>query len=43
MQNEKKQRGRPRKNSLTGTNGMTHEGTVNYILDKEIKSGLVVV
>lgn len=40
MQNEKKQRGRPRKNSLAETSGMTHEGAVNYILDKEIKSEL---
>ena len=40
MQNEKKQHGRPRKNSLAETRGMTHEGAVNYILDKEIKSEL---
>lgn len=40
MQNEKKHRGRPRKNSLAETRGMTHEGAVNYILDKEIKSEL---
>lgn len=40
MQNEKKKRGKPRKNSLAETSGMTHEGAVNYILDKEIKSEL---
>lgn len=40
MQNEKKQRGRPRKNSLAETSEMTYEGAVNYILDKEIKSEL---
>ena len=40
MQNEKKQRGRPRKNLLAETSGRTHERAVNYILDKEIKSEL---
>ena len=40
MQNEKKHRGRPRKNLRAETSVMTHEGTVNYILDKEIKSEL---
>lgn len=40
MQSEKKKRGRPRKNPLAETSGMTYEGAVNYALDKEIKSEL---
>ena len=40
MQSEKKKRGRPRKNPLAETSGMTYEGAINYVLDKEIKSEL---
>lgn len=40
MQSEKKKRGRPRKNPLAETSGMTYEGAINYALDKEIKSEL---
>ncbi len=40
MENEKKKRGRPPKIFTAETDGMTYEGTINYALDRQVKSEL---
>ena len=40
MDTEKKKRGRPRKQKLFETEGMTYEGAVNNALDKEVRAEL---
>ncbi len=40
METEKKKRGRPRKQKLFETEGMTYEGAVNNALDKEVRAEL---
>ena len=40
METEKKRRGRPRKQKLFETEGMTYEGTINNALDKEVRAEL---
>ena len=40
MNTEKKKRGRPRKQWIYETTGMTYEGAINYALDKEVKAEL---
>ena len=38
MKNEKRKRGRPPKIFTAETTGMTYEGTINYALDRQLKS-----
>ena len=40
MENEKRKRGRPPKIFTAETTGMTYEGTINYALDRQLKSEL---
>ena len=40
MENEKKKRGRPPKIFTAETTGMTYEGTINYVLDRQLKTEL---
>ena len=40
METEKKKRGRPPKNRVTETTGMTYDGAINYVLDKEVRAEL---
>ncbi len=40
METEKKRRGRPRKQKLFETEGMTYEGAINNALDKEVQADL---
>lgn len=40
MKNEKRKRGRPPKIFTAETTGMTYEGTINYALDRQLKSEL---
>lgn len=40
MNEEKKKRGRPPKIFTAETTGMTYEGTINYALDRQLKSEL---
>ena len=40
MENEKRKRGRPPKIFTAETTGMTYEGTINYTLDRQLKSEL---
>lgn len=40
METEKKRRGRPRKQKLFETEGMTYEGAINNALDKEVSAEL---
>lgn len=40
MENAKKKRGRPPKIFTAETTGLTYEGTINYALDKQVKSEL---
>lgn len=40
MKNEKKKRGRPPKIFTTETTGLTYEGTINYALDRQLKTEL---
>lgn len=40
MNTEKKKRGRPRKQKVFETTGMSYEGAINYALDKDVQSEL---
>ena len=40
METEKKKRGRPPKSMTYETSGMTYDGAINYVLDKEVKAEL---
>ena len=40
METQKKRRGRPRKQKLFETEGMTYEGAINNALDKEVRAEL---
>ena len=40
METEKRKRGRPRKQRITELTGMTYDGAINFVLDKEVKSEL---
>ena len=40
MNTEKKKRGRPPKQKVFETTGMTYEGAINYALDKEVQADL---
>ena len=40
METEKKRRGRPRKQKIFETEGMTYEGAINHALDKEVRADL---
>ena len=40
METEKKRRGRPRKQKLFETEGMTYEGAINHALDQEVRAEL---
>ena len=40
MNTEKKKRGRPPKQKVLETTGMTYEGAINYALDKQVQSEL---
>lgn len=40
METEKKKRGRPPKSMIYETSGMTYDGAINYVLDKEVKAEL---
>ena len=40
METEKKKRGRPRKQKLFETEGMTYEGAINHALDQEVAAEL---
>ena len=40
METEKKRRGRPRKQKLFETEGMTYEGAITHALDKEVRADL---
>ena len=40
MDTEKKKRGRPRKQKLFETEGMTYEGAINHALDQEVRAEL---
>lgn len=40
METEKKKRGRPPKNRVTETTGMTYDGAINYTLDKQVRAEL---
>ena len=40
METEKRKRGRPPKPKIYETTGMTYDGAINYMLDKEVKAEL---